>query len=59
MDVIGQNGNDGEHYDEEDHPVPLTKVARILQKGPSKNRVITDKGEEKWVDKDDNTIRYL
>ena len=59
MDVIGQNGNDGEHYDEEDHPVPLTKVSRILQKGPSKNRVITDKGEEKWVDKDDNTIRYL
>tara|TARA_B100001778_G_scaffold331644_1_gene336385 strand:- start:160 stop:1242 length:1083 start_codon:yes stop_codon:yes gene_type:complete len=59
MDVIGQNGNDGEHYEEEDHPVPLTKVARILQKGPSKNRVITDKGEEKWVDKDDNTIRYL
>ena len=59
MDVIGQNGNDGEHYDEEEHPVPLTKVSRILQKGPSKNRVITDKGEEKWVDKDDNTIRYL
>ena len=59
MDVIGQNGNDGEHYEEEEHPVPLTKVARILQKGPSKNRVITDKGEEKWVDKDDNTIRYL
>tara|TARA_A100000172_G_scaffold81130_1_gene73202 strand:+ start:3188 stop:4288 length:1101 start_codon:yes stop_codon:yes gene_type:complete len=59
MDIIGQNGNEGVHYDEEGEPVTVTKVTRILQKGPSKNRVVTDQGEEKWVNKDDNTIRYL
>jgi len=98
MDIIGQNGNDGEHYNDPDvvnfieradEPGPWseeddkihtvggltndkesgfmdfqkkmneTKVTKILQKGPSKNRVITDSGEEKWVSKNDDTITYL
>jgi len=43
----------------EQPPIKVTKVSRILQKGPNKNRVLTEEGEEKWVDKNDNTITYL
>ena len=64
MDVIGQNGNEGEHYEEDwkvihDEKPEEKKVTRILQKGPSKNRVQFDDGSEGYVEKNDLTIRYL
>jgi len=64
MNVIGQNGNDGEHYEEDWKVVHDEKpeekiVTRILQKGPSKNRVQFEDGSEGYVEKNDLTIRYL
>jgi len=70
MNVIGQNGNDGNHYndwevvDEEVHEADDDNlkervVTRILQKGPSKNRVQFDDGTQGFVKKNDLTIRYL
>ena len=61
MDIIGQNGNDGEHYEEdwkvvEEEP---KKVKRVLQKTPSKRRVQYEDGTEGWLDKDDNRIIYM
>ena len=41
--------------DEDEEPKPK----RILQKGPSKHRVLFDDGTTRKVPKDDNTIRYL
>ena len=63
MNIIGQNGNDGEHYDEDPKdwkvvdgdPVPQ----KILQKGPSEHRVLYSDGSERKVSKDDNIIKYL
>ena len=47
-------------YDEARGTKPPEKlVTRILQKSPSKNRVKFDDGSTGWVDKSDNTIRYL
>ena len=40
-------------------PKPKPKPKRILQKGPSKHRVLFDNGSTRKVDKDDNIIRYL
>ena len=50
--------------DENDQPIPdkrpvQPKPKRILQKGPSKHRVLFDNGSTRKVDKDDNIIRYL
>ena len=54
--------------DENDQPIPdktpvqtkpKPKPKRILQKGPSKHRVLFDNGSTRKVDKDDNIIRYL
>jgi hypothetical protein len=70
MDVIGQNGNDGNHYDDwevvdeevleaDDDNLKERVVTRILQKGPSKNRVQFDDGTQGFVKKNDLTIRYL
>ena len=72
MKMIGQNGNDGLHYDEvndwkvideeivePDDGKPEKVVTRILQKGPSKNRVRFQDGTEGFVEKNDLTIRYL
>jgi hypothetical protein len=71
MDIIGQNGNEGDHYEEPIEPKPkevLTfeeekpeniKVKRILQKGPSKNRVEFENGTMGWVEKKDDRIVYL
>jgi len=41
--------------DEDEEPKPK----RILQKGPSKHRVLYDDGTTRKISKDDNTIRYL
>ena len=64
MNVIGQNGNEGEHYEEDwkvvhDEKPEEKKVTRILQKGPSKNRVQFEDGSQGFVEKNDLTIRYL
>jgi len=79
MDIIGRNGNDGEHYEEDwevveeevvepDDTEAVVEpddisddkvVTRILQKGPSKNRVQFKDGTEGFVEKNDLTIRYL
>ena len=66
MNIIGQNGNEGEHYDkdfivvdENDKPIPESKPVKILQKGPTQHRVLYSDGSEKKVSKDDLTIRYL
>lgn len=67
MDIIGRNGNEGEHYDTEDDVEELvvtesTEVphpVKIVQKGPSIHRVLFSDGTEKKVPKDDNIIRYL
>ena len=55
MDVIGQNGNEGTHYEQD----LKRNVTKILQKSPTRNRVLFEDGEQGWVEKDDNTIRYL
>jgi len=64
MNVIGQNGNEGEHYEEDwkvvhDEKPEEKKVTRILQKGPSRNRVQFEDGSQGFVEKNDLTIRYL
>ena len=46
---------DWEVVDEQEQRV----VSKILQRGPSKNRVQFEDNTEGWVDKNDNTIRYL
>ena len=64
MNVIGQNGNEGEHYEEDwkvvhDEKPEGKAVTRILQKGPSRNRVQFEDGTQGFVEKNDLTIRYL
>ena len=69
MNVIGQNGNEGEHYDEARGTIPPEKdwkvvdgdpiPQKILQKGPSTHRVLFSDGSERKVNKDDNIIKYL
>jgi len=58
MDIIGQNGNDGEHYEEET-PVEDAHPVKIIQKGPTNHNVLFSDGTQKRVNKDDNIIRYL
>ena len=58
MDIIGQNGNDGEHYEEETSNEEVRPV-KIIQKGPTKHNVLFSDGSQKRVNKDDNIIRYL
>ena len=48
--------------DENDQPIPHKtpiKPKKIIQKGPSKHRVLFNDGSTRKVDKDDNIIRYL
>jgi len=62
MNVIGQNGNEGEHYDWELAEESDKRVKRILQKTPTKRRVEFMDGTEGWINKDDddeNTIKYM
>ena len=56
MDIIGQNGNDGDHYGEEENKTGYqlaNNIARVLQKGPSRWRVLLKTGESIWVSKTD------
>lgn len=62
MNIIGQNGNEGEHYDWELAEESDKKVKRILQKTPTKRRVEFMDGTEGWINKEDddeNTIKYM
>ena len=62
MNIVGQNGNEGEHYDWELAEESDKRVKRILQKTPTKRRVEFMDGTEGWIDKDnddENTIKYL
>jgi|TARA_R110002153_G_scaffold81716_1_gene206723 hypothetical protein len=58
MDIIGQNGNDGEHYEKET-PLEDAQPVKIIQKGPTNHNVLFSDGTQKRVSKDDNIIRYL
>ena len=58
MDIIGQNGNDGDHYEEENIEEEIRPV-KIIQKGPTNHNVLFSDGTQKRVNKDDNIIRYL
>ena len=62
MEIIGQNGNDGEHYDiEVNEPQEVKpdqtgfqlegKIHRVLQKGPRLWRILLKDGSELKVDK--------
>lgn len=62
MNIVGQNGNEGEHYDWELAEESDKRVKRILQKTPTKRRVEFMDGTEGWIGKDnddENTIKYL
>ena len=62
MNIVGQNGNEGEHYDWELAEESDKRVKRILQKTPTKRRVEFMDCTEGWIDKDnddENTIKYL
>ena len=61
MDIIAQNGNDGEHYEKDWEVVGEEEVkpVKILQKGPTRHRVLYTDGTEKKVDKNDDIIKYL
>ena len=61
MDIIGQNGNDGDHYESVESKSGYeleNNIDRILQKGPSKWRVLLKTGENIWVSKAD-AIKYF
>ena len=56
MDIIGQNGNDGAHYSEEVSKTGnqlANNIQKILQKGPSRWRVLLKTGESVWVSRAD------
>jgi len=68
--VIAQNGNTGEHYgtatlkEKSNTPALNPKdIIEVLQRTPSKRRVLYRDGTEGWVNKpannDDNTIKYM
>ena len=57
MNIVGQNGNDGTHYSE-DNP-PEKRAVKIIQKTPSKVRLAFDDGSTEYVSKSDTRIDYL
>ena len=61
MDIIGRNGNEGEHYEEEAPKEKQDKkIRRVLQKTPSRRRVEFTDGSQGWVNKEDeNKITYF
>ena len=59
MNIIGQNGNDGLHYDKDKKIIKEV----IIKKGPQR-KVLFEDGSRKWVNTEDikideNKIRYL
>ena len=72
MNIVGQNGNEGIHYDEARGTTPPERdwkvvdeetsdptPVKIVQKGPSQHRVLYSNGDIRKVNKDDDIIRYL
>ena len=61
MNIVGQNGNEGEHYEKDWEVVQEEEVkpVKILQKGPTRHRVLYTDGTERKVDKNDDIIKYL
>jgi hypothetical protein len=60
MDIIGQNGNDGDHYEQVESKTGYeleNNIERVLQKGPSKWRVLLKTGENIWVSKSE-ALKY-
>jgi hypothetical protein len=64
MNIIGQNGNDGLHYEKIDQKLTPKKVKKVIQKGPSVNatnqerekfkkeiQVEFEDGTRGWIDK--------
>ncbi len=60
MDIIGQNGNDGLHYEVEAAPIPLesrygwqlvNNIERVMHKGPTKWKLLLKSGEVIKIDK--------
>ena len=61
MDIIGQNGNDGDHYEPIESKTGYeleNNIERVLQKGPSKWRVLLKTGENIWVSKSEAIKHY-
>ena len=63
MNIIGQNGNDGLHYDEKNNLDKKIIKKVVVKKGPQRKVEFLD-GTRKWVNTedikvDDNKIRYL
>jgi hypothetical protein len=62
MDIIGQNGNDGAHYSEEVSKTGnqlADNIEKILQKGPSRWRVLLKTGESVWVSRADALKHFI
>ena len=57
MNVIGQNGNEGEHYKDieviDPQQVKVKRVKKILQKSPSRYRVLYTDNSTGWISKKD------
>ena len=57
MDIIGQNGNEGEHYKDieviDPQQVKVKRVKKILQKSPSRYRVLYTDNSTGWISKKD------
>jgi hypothetical protein len=68
MDVIGQNGNDGLHYDVENIEVKepeeeTNRVVKVIQRTPTYTEVLYEDGTIRRLrgedDPSDNTIKYM
>ena len=71
MDIIGQNGNDGDHYDinVEDPEIVIgkeklnkSKIIKVLEENSRNYKVVNDSGDVNWVPKDQvdkNKKKYL
>ena len=66
MDIIGQNGNDGLHYDAENKKEEPKKIVRILQRTPTFTEVLYEDGSKgrlrvkfKGYEDESGTIKYM
>ena len=57
INIIGQNGNEGEHYKDieviDPQQVKVKRVKKILQKSPSRYRVLYTDNSTGWISKKD------
>ena len=66
MDIIGQNGNDGLHYDAENKKEEPKKIVRVLQRTPTFTEVLYEDGSKgrlrvkfKGYEDESGTIKYM